>query len=64
MDHDTQRCAICAAEFASSEELVRHERAHHGQQGSDTHTDEESSTAERPSNAPRQGRKFTRRNFE
>lgn len=65
MDHDTQRCPICAAEFASSEELVRHEKARHTQQGiSGVNPSNEYPTDESRSDKPRKGREFTRRNRE
>jgi hypothetical protein len=62
MDHDTHRCAICQAEFASSDELLRHEKARHTITGIDA-------SAERPADEhasakPRQGREFDRRNTE
>lgn len=65
MNHDTQRCAICAEEFASSEDLVRHEQSRHTQQGiSGVNPRNEYPTGERSSEKPRKGRKFTRRNYE
>lgn len=65
MDHDTHRCPICAAEFASSEELVRHEKARHTQQGiSGVNPSNEYPADESRSDKPRKGREFTRRNFE
>jgi hypothetical protein len=65
MNHDTHRCAICRAEFASSAELVRHEKARHTQQGiSGVSQGNEHPTDEGASAKSRQGRAFTRRNQE
>jgi hypothetical protein len=61
MDQETHRCPICQAEFASSDELLRHEKSSHTQQGS-ARPNEESPTDERE--RPRQGREFTRSNRE
>lgn len=57
MNTDTHRCPICAAEFASSEALVRHEKERHAP-SSDRRTEQGGATK------PRKGREFTRRNFE
>jgi hypothetical protein len=56
---DTHRCAICTAEFSSSQDLIRHERADHAPQSA-------SSSRERPveKEQPRSGREFSRRNLE
>jgi hypothetical protein len=65
MNQDTHRCAICAAEFASSAELVRHEKARHTQQGiSGVNPSNEHPADKEASAKPRQGREFTRRNAE
>jgi hypothetical protein len=65
MDHDTHRCAICRAEFASTEKLVQHEKARHTQQGiSGITPSNEYPTDEGASAKPREGRDFTRRNAE
>lgn len=65
MDHDTLLCPICAAEFASSAELVRHEKAHHTQQGiGGVNPSSDYQTDDSRSDKPRQGREFTRRNSE
>lgn len=65
MSHDTHRCAICAAEFASTADLVKHEKASHTQQGiSGVAPSNEYPTDEGASAKPRQGREFTRRNRE
>lgn len=65
MTYDTHRCAICRAEFGSSAELVRHEKDRHTQQGiSGINPGNEYPAEERVSGRPREGREFTRRNFE
>lgn len=65
MNNDTHRCPICEAEFASSADLVRHERERHTQQGiAGVNPGDEYRTKEQRSTKPRQGREFTRRNFE
>lgn len=61
MNQDTHRCAICRAEFASSAELVRHEKESHTRKDRDSLSD--NSTGARESK-PRQGREFSRRNVE
>ena len=60
MASDTHRCAICAAEFASSAELVRHERASHTTPGAQTPPKD----AEQPADTRREQRVFTRSNKE
>jgi hypothetical protein len=65
MSHDTHRCAICAAEFESSADLVEHEKARHTQQGiSGVNPGNEYPVQESDTSKPRAGREFTRRNFE
>ena len=65
MDSTTHRCAICAAEFASSADLVLHEKSRHTQQGiSGVNPSNEYPTEERVQEKPRQGREFTRSNRE
>lgn len=65
MDHDTHRCAICRAEFPSTDELVRHEKARHTQQGiSGISPSNEYPVDEGASAKPREGREFDRRNTE
>lgn len=65
MHEDTHRCAICRAEFASSADLVQHEKARHTQQGMrGTEQSNQDPTDEDRSPRSRQGREFTRRNQE
>lgn len=58
MANDIHRCAICAAEFESTAELVRHEREHHA------HEAGAESGRRDDSRKPRSGHEFTRRNSE
>lgn len=61
MDHDTHKCPICRAEFASSDDLVQHEKARHTQQGiSGISPSNEYPTDQGASAKPRQGRDFDR----
>ena len=66
--HDHFHCAICAAQFDSSDELQRHERARHTQQGvsgispSNEYESKPGSTAE--PDATKRDPGFTRRNPE
>lgn len=62
-DQDRHLCAICQAGFATSAELVRHERESHTQHGSAT-TPAPESQADGSAKPPRGGREFTRRNLE
>lgn len=65
MSNETHLCAICAAEFASSADLVRHEKARHTQQGiSGVNPSNEYPTDDAAAAKPREGREFTRRNTE
>lgn len=65
MNHDTHRCPICAAEFASTAELVRHEKARHTQQGiSGVNPSIEHPAGEANAPKPRKDHEFSRRNFE
>lgn len=65
MDQDTHRCAICGADFASTEELVRHERARHAHQGiGGVRLSNQSRSKENGARKTRQGREFDRRNSE
>lgn len=60
---ENHRCAICAAEFGSSKDLVHHERDQHSQHGERAN---EASTSTRRDNPDRgrQNREFSRRNTE
>ena len=58
------RCAICAAEFGSSQDLVKHERAEHTHSAGDTSTGGDEVAPESGSASPRAGREFSRRNQE
>jgi hypothetical protein len=62
MDRETHRCAICAAEFDDSKELVRHEHSDHRQQA-DT-SDDGSRSQQGATATDRQNHEFSRRNFE
>ena len=65
MNHDTHLCAICRAEFASSAELVRHEKArhsHHAMKRADARNQYPMKVE--AAKRPRQGREFSRRNAE
>jgi hypothetical protein len=62
MSQDSHRCAICAAEFESTKDLVRHEKAGHTPQGISGAGP--SNQDDRASDKPREGREFTRRSFE
>lgn len=64
MDRETHHCAICAAEFASSAELIRHEKARHTQQGISGVNPSNEYPADERGSRPREGREFTRRNAE
>ncbi len=59
---ESHLCAICAAEFGSSKDLVQHERAHHSQHAAASRDDNRSET--RLPDTSRQNHEFTRRNIE
>jgi hypothetical protein len=62
--HDSHTCAICAAEFASSQELVRHERMEHSHSATTRTSHQDARTPERDASRAREGREFTRRSLE
>ena len=60
---ENHRCAICAAEFGSSKDLVCHERDQHSQHAERANGASEASGQDTPDRA-RQNREFSRRNSE
>jgi hypothetical protein len=54
------QCALCAAEFASSSDLVDHEQASHSQQKMRSVAPTQLEASERRGDEPRQNREFTR----
>ena len=62
MDRETHRCAICAAEFGDSKDLVKHEHSEHRQQANTSGDGSRSQQDARDTN--RQNHEFSRRNFE
>jgi uncharacterized C2H2 Zn-finger protein len=63
MTRENHRCAICAAEFGSSKDLVRHEQEQHTHHANSGGTPERASLKAQVDRA-RQNREFTRRNSE
>ena len=63
MSRETHRCAICAAEFGDSKELVEHEHSEHRQHASSTDEAGRASVQDQ-TERNRQNREFSRRNFE
>ena len=63
MIRETHRCAICAAEFGDSKELVRHEHSEH-RQHAETRGDDSSQPSQNANEPSRKNHEFTRRNFE
>lgn len=61
---ENHRCAICAAEFGSSQDLVKHERAEHTHNAGNAPTSGDEVAPESGSTRPRAGRQFTRRHQE
>ena len=62
--NNTFLCAICAAEFASSAELVKHERDTHTADSARAASSENSYDADEGNEKPRKDRSFTRRHTE
>ena len=60
---ESHRCAICAAEFGSSKDLVRHERGEHSQHSA-TALEVASHPGQDNPDRGRQNREFSRRNSE
>lgn len=60
---ENHRCAICAAEFGSSKDLVSHERGEHSQHGGQASDPSGSQRQDIPDRG-RQNREFSRRNSE
>ena len=63
MTTENHRCAICAAEFGSSKDLVHHERDEHSRHGAKANDEGEPSGRDIPDRG-RQNREFSRRNSE